>query len=262
MATVKPVYLSTAGRLTVIQSGDTIDSAVLPAASGGGITTRVASTTNLTLSAPGATIDGVTMVSGDLVLVKDQTTTSQNGVYTWNGAASAMTRASSMDTSAETLTGTLIAVSEGSINQTTLWQLATFAPITLNTTGLAFSKVNSGDTVAIATDVTVDFGSIPVYAKQFTVNIPGLQVNQRVQCAPGGYMPAGVDFDEYEFGVLMWVGRVDATDTLTLLGSSTSAIKGQRIVHVNARVSTSTMFIQSGTQVTPDYILQQGGNLI
>lgn len=262
MATVKPVYLNTtSGRLTVIQSGDTIDSSVLPTSSGGGVTVaRVATTASLTLSAPGSTIDGVTMVSGDLVLVKDQSTASQNGVYVWNGAASAMTRASVMDTSGETLTGTLIGVSEGTINQTSLWQLATFAPITLNTTGLSFVQINSGNTMAVSTDVTVDFGSTPTYAKQFTVTIPGLQTNQRVQCYPSGYTPSGVYFDEHEFGVLMWVGKVTAADTLLLLGSSTSPISGERIVQVNAHVSTSTMFVTSGTSVTPDYLIQ-GSNI-
>ena len=43
--------------------------------------TRVATTANITLSGPGSTIDGITMVSGDRVLVKDQTTASENGVY-------------------------------------------------------------------------------------------------------------------------------------------------------------------------------------
>lgn len=285
MATVKPVYLSpTTGRLTIIPTGDVIDSAILPAgptgptgpagstgptgpAGGGGgggsgaITVRVASTAALTLSAPGATIDGVTMVSGDLVLVKDQASSPTNGIYTWNGAASAMTRDTVMDTSAEALTGTLVAVSEGTTNQTTLWQLATFAPITLDTTGLSFAKISSSDSIAIATDITVDFGTIPIYAKQFTVTVPGLEVGQRVLCSPSGYTPTGVYFDEFEFAPISWVGKVTATDTLVLLGSSPDKISGQRIVQVNVRVSTATMFITAGASNTPDYIVQ-GTNII
>jgi hypothetical protein len=62
---------------------------------------RVASISNINLSSPGATIDGVTMSVGDRVLVKDQTTASQNGIYIWNGAAVAMTRALDASTSAE-----------------------------------------------------------------------------------------------------------------------------------------------------------------
>ena len=55
---------------------------------------RVASTANVVLATPGATIDGVTMVAGDRVLLKDQTAQLENGIYLWNGAASTMTRSS------------------------------------------------------------------------------------------------------------------------------------------------------------------------
>jgi hypothetical protein len=48
--------------------------------------------TNINTASPGATIDGVTMVAGDRVLLPYQTTGNQNGVWIWNGAAVAMTR--------------------------------------------------------------------------------------------------------------------------------------------------------------------------
>lgn len=73
---------------------------------------RVASTANLTLSGPGATIDGVTMAANDRVLVKDQSTASQNGIYIWNGAAVAMTRAADASTAPE-LEQAVVTVEEG-----------------------------------------------------------------------------------------------------------------------------------------------------
>lgn len=54
---------------------------------------RVSTQGNLNLASPGATIDGITMVSGDRFLVPLQTTANQNGIYVWNGAAVAATRA-------------------------------------------------------------------------------------------------------------------------------------------------------------------------
>lgn len=62
---------------------------------------RVATQSNINLSSPGATIDGITMASGDRVLVRSQSTASQNGIYVWNGAAVAMTRALDASTFAE-----------------------------------------------------------------------------------------------------------------------------------------------------------------
>ena len=59
--------------------------------------TRVATTPaigNLTLNIPPAVIGGVTMATGDKVWVRYQTTSSENGLYAWNGAAIPMTRTS------------------------------------------------------------------------------------------------------------------------------------------------------------------------
>lgn len=74
---------------------------------------RVALTANVNLAAPGATLDGVTMVSGDRFLATAQTTGTQNGAYVWNGAAAAATRTTDSDATGEVLDGTIVAVAEG-----------------------------------------------------------------------------------------------------------------------------------------------------
>lgn len=73
---------------------------------------RVGTITNINLASPGATIDGVTMVLSDRVLVKNQTVPAQNGIYIWNGAAAAMTRAPDAN-SAKELTNAVIVVLAG-----------------------------------------------------------------------------------------------------------------------------------------------------
>ena len=55
---------------------------------------RVGTQSNINLSSPGATVDGVTMASQDRVLVRNQSTQSENGIYVWNGSAVAMTDSS------------------------------------------------------------------------------------------------------------------------------------------------------------------------
>ena len=62
---------------------------------------RVATQSNLNLASPGATIDSITMASQDRVLVRNQTTTSDNGIYVWNGSSTAMTRSLDCSTFAE-----------------------------------------------------------------------------------------------------------------------------------------------------------------
>lgn len=104
---------------------------------------RVASTANVAIASPGTTIDGVTLVTGNRVLLKNQTTASENGVYVFNGSTSPLTRAT------DGATGTLNAgaafyVDEGTVNADTAWTLSTDDPITVGTTALAFAKFGAG----------------------------------------------------------------------------------------------------------------------
>jgi hypothetical protein len=101
---------------------------------------RVATTANITLSGT-QTIDGVAVIAGDRVLVKNQSTGSQNGIYVV--AASAWSRATDADTSAEVTPGMFTFVEEGSTQSDTGWVLSTNATITLGTTALTFVQFNS-----------------------------------------------------------------------------------------------------------------------
>lgn len=73
---------------------------------------RVDATTNITVASPGATINSITMAANDRVLLRGQTTQSQNGLYIWNGAATPMTRALDASTSDE-LESAVVTVDEG-----------------------------------------------------------------------------------------------------------------------------------------------------
>jgi len=79
---------------------------------------RVATTGNINLSAPGTTIDGVTLAIGDRVLVKNQTDARQNGIYIYNGASTPMTRAPDANT-ADELESAVVTVDEGTQAGTT-----------------------------------------------------------------------------------------------------------------------------------------------
>lgn len=82
---------------------------------------RAASTANINLSAPGTTIDGITMAANDRFLAKDQTAGSQNGIYVFNGSASTATRALDASTFAE-IEGAVVGVEEGTANGGTTWR--------------------------------------------------------------------------------------------------------------------------------------------
>ena len=86
---------------------------------------RVATTANITLSGA-QTIDGISVIAGDRVLVKNQTTTSENGIYVV--ASGAWDRATDFDFSpvSETRLGDLVPVLEGTTNNNTVCALTTF----------------------------------------------------------------------------------------------------------------------------------------
>lgn len=105
---------------------------------------RVAATSNVTVSSPGSTIDSVTLASGNRILLMGQTTASQNGIWVFNGASSALTRATDADQDAEVQPGTAVTVSEGTTNGNKTFVLITPAPITVGTTGLNWALLNAG----------------------------------------------------------------------------------------------------------------------
>lgn len=114
---------------------------------------RVASTANITIASAltnASTIDGITVATGDRVLLKDQSTASQNGIYTVvaSGAAS---RTADADTSAE-IDSMTVYVEQGTANADTVWTLTTDNP-TLGSTSLTYAQVNGG-TVPTATTST------------------------------------------------------------------------------------------------------------
>jgi hypothetical protein len=99
---------------------------------------RVATTANLAALSGLLTIDGVTLVANDRVLVKDQTTGSQNGIYI--AAAGAWSRSTDADGTGDLTASALFPVEEGTINADTVWMLTNNGAITIGTTALVFSQ--------------------------------------------------------------------------------------------------------------------------
>jgi len=102
-------------------------------------TVRAAVTTNVNITTPGSSLDGLTPANGDIFLLTGQTTGSQNGPYRWNGASVAMTRATNWDETTETILGSYWIVREGSLADT--FALLTNDSFVLGTTTAAFKFV-------------------------------------------------------------------------------------------------------------------------
>ncbi len=124
-----------------------------------GLRTRIvveaATTANITLSSDlqnGDTIDGVTLATGDEVLVKNQSTDSQNGIYTVVSSGTA-SRSTEYDAIAE-ISGQIVVVNQGTTNDNTMWMCTTNTSATLGSDSVSFTKItpqNVGDVTLTGT---------------------------------------------------------------------------------------------------------------
>ena len=110
---------------------------------------RVATTANITIASDlnvGDSIDGVTLADGDRVLVKNQSTGSENGIYT---AGASPARATDFDADSEVTAGAFFFVEEGTVNADSGFVVSTDDDITVGSTAITFTQFSgTGQIVA------------------------------------------------------------------------------------------------------------------
>jgi hypothetical protein len=145
---------------------------------------RAASTANINLAAPGATVDGVALTASDPILgrflAKDQTTGAEKGIYIWNGAAVPATRSLDADTGTELRPGTTVFVTEGTLNADKQFVITSDVAITIGTTAMTWTVFGGGTTytasngaVMVGSDVrgvVVASGGLIVGASGFAID--------------------------------------------------------------------------------------------
>lgn len=131
---------------------------------------RVATTSNVTFSAPGtAVFDGITLSNGDRMILTGQTTTSQNGPAIFNGSGVPLTRpADWASASVKTNIGAFFPVGEGTISHDTVAYLTTDGAITVDTTATSWSFMN----IAGITYTASSTGGLSLTANAFAVKLP------------------------------------------------------------------------------------------
>ena len=149
-------------------------------------------------------LDGVTLVVGNRVLVKDQATGLQNGIYTVTNIGSVttnwiITRASDYDVVAQTVRGDTISVISGATSGTSLWMLTsiitqigtdsfTFAKTNQNSFTSIFGTTNQINVSVSAGVATVSLATNPVLPGTGSVTIPTGTTLQRPPTPTVGMM--------------------------------------------------------------------------
>jgi hypothetical protein len=141
---------------------------------------RVATTASVLLASAlenGDVIDGVTLATGNRVLVKNQGTASENGIYVVQATGAAV-RATDADTSAEVTSGMFTFVSEGTINADSGWVLSTNDTITLGTTGLTFVQFSGAGQITAGAGLTKSGNTLDVggTTDRITVNADSVDI--------------------------------------------------------------------------------------
>lgn len=134
---------------------------------------RVASTANLAVASAvinGATVDGVSLVTGNRILLKNQTTASENGIYIV-AASGAASRSTDADTSAD-ISNMITRVSEGTVNGDKMFQLVT-DNVTLGSTSLVYTEFTGGGGT-----YTADGQGLEVSANQFALELDGTSLSK------------------------------------------------------------------------------------
>ena len=112
------------------------------------------------------TVDGVALANGDRILIKDQTTASQNGIYIYqvSGATWAFTRATDANGNDEVTAGCFTFIEEGSTNADSGYVLTTNGSINVGTSALTFTQFSGAGMVAAGNGLTKTGNTLAVGA--------------------------------------------------------------------------------------------------
>ena len=190
---------------------------------------RVATTGNITLSGT-QTIDGVAVSAGDRVLVKNQSTASDNGIYVV--AAGSWARATDADSDAEVTPGMFTFIEEGTVNADSGWVLSTNATITLGTTSLTFAQFSGTGSITAGDGLTKTGSQLDVVtasSSRIVVNADSIDL-----------ATTGVSASTYKSVTVDVYGRITA-------GTNPTTLSGYGITDAQSQISATGILKGAGS---------------
>ena len=140
---------------------------------------RAATTATVNLSTDvddGSIIDGVTLATGDRILIKDQgaggIAHADNGIYTVN-ASGVPTRAGDFDEDAEVTPGAFTFVEEGTANGDSGFVVATNGSITVGSTAILFTQFSGTGQITAGEGMSKDGSTLNVNDDDVTIYVDG-----------------------------------------------------------------------------------------
>ena len=208
---------------------------------------KAATTANITLSGT-QTIDGVAVIAGDRVLVKNQSTGSANGIY--SVASGSWTRATDYNSVGEVSAGDFIFVIGGTVNANTGW-VQTAVVSTLGTDSLSFTQFSGAGTYTASTGLSLSGTSFAIDSTVATLTGTQTLTNKTLTSPTLTTPTLGVATATSVNGTTIPTSKtlVVTTDKLSALAATTSA---ELAGVISDETGTGALvFANSPTLVTP-----------
>lgn len=232
---------------------------------------RVATTANGTLGtafANGQTVDGVTLATGDRILIKNQTTQSENGIYTVN-ASGAPTRAVDFDAWTE-IPGAFTFVEVGTTNADSGWVCTSDQGGTLGTTAITFAQFSGAGQITAGAGLTKTGNTIDVAAadSSVTVNADSIQVavdNSTIEVSSGlRVKDGGITFAKIASAV--WGTTIDTTGSVVNVKGYTFVtnftVARLRVITQTLNNGSNTVTHSLGSQNVNTYVLDASNRYV
>lgn len=189
-------------------------------------------------------IDGVTLATGDRILLKNQTTGSENGIYTVN-ASGAPTRSTDADSNSEVTPNLYTFVEEGTVNADTGWTLTNNGAITLGTTALVFTQFSGAGAVTAGAGLTQSGTTIDAVgtANRIVVNANDIDIGSSVLTDTSTHTLTNKSISGGQI--------TSAVANATLAAQATAAL--------GLKSATTTVDVQSATAPTTGQVLTATG---
>jgi hypothetical protein len=218
----------------------------------------------LTLSVALTALDGYTLLNGDRVLVKNEVTQANNGIYTWATGGTVLTRATDFDTAAEMASGDFTFVSNGTLYGSTGW-VQTDPVTVVGTSPVTWIQFSGSGAYTAGTGLTLAGTQFSITNTAVTANsygsasaVPTFTVNAQGQLTLAANTSIAISASQITSGTLPIAnGGTNATTaptsgaiaygTGTAYGFSAAGTSGQFLISGGTGSPTWTDTIPGGT---------------
>jgi hypothetical protein len=162
----------------------------------------------LTLSVPLTVLDGYSLQNGNRVLVKDEATQANNGIYTWATGGTVLTRATDFDTAAEIASGDFTFVSNGTLYANTGW-VQTDPVTTVGSSPVVWQQFSGSGTYTAGTGLTLTGSQFSITNTGVTAatygsasQVPVVAVNAQGQITSASNSSIAIDGNQITSGTV------------------------------------------------------------